>query len=48
MRNEIITGMRLMGVTSVEQLRPELVRFVGGSGVAGAIAEAPVWQRAKL
>ncbi|KAI0787170.1 FMN-dependent dehydrogenase-domain-containing protein [Irpex lacteus] len=28
MREEIATGMRLLGVTSVDQLRPELVRYV--------------------
>ncbi|KAI0089155.1 FMN-dependent dehydrogenase-domain-containing protein [Irpex rosettiformis] len=28
MREEIGTGMRLLGVTSVDQLRPELVRYV--------------------
>ncbi|VDB85366.1 unnamed protein product [Peniophora sp. CBMAI 1063] len=31
MRNEIITGMRLMGVTRIEQLRPELVRWAMNS-----------------
>jgi L-lactate dehydrogenase (cytochrome) len=30
MREEIETGMRLLGVTNVEQLRPELVRYVDG------------------
>lgn len=28
MREEIATGMRLLGVTSVDQLKPELVRYV--------------------
>jgi L-lactate dehydrogenase (cytochrome) len=28
MREEIETGMRLLGVTSIAQLTPELVRFV--------------------
>ena len=28
MREEIETGMRLLGVTSIEQLTPELVRYV--------------------
>lgn len=28
MREEIETGMRLLGVTSIDQLRPELVRYV--------------------
>ena len=37
-----------MGVTRIEQLRPELVRFVGGSVRTGVMQEAPVWQRAKL
>jgi len=32
MREEIVTGMRLMGVTSLGQLRPELVRHVGDIG----------------
>lgn len=28
MREEIETGMRLLGVTSIDQLTPELVRYV--------------------
>lgn len=28
MREEIETGMRLLGVTSIEQLTPELVRYI--------------------
>lgn len=28
MRGEIETGMRLLGVTSIDQLTPELVRYV--------------------
>lgn len=28
LREEIITGMQLMGVTSLDQLRPELVQYV--------------------
>jgi len=28
MRNEIVTGMQLLGVTSLDQLRPELVQYV--------------------
>jgi len=34
MREEIVTSMRLMGVTSLAQLRPELVRFVGDTSRA--------------
>ncbi|KAI0035656.1 FMN-dependent dehydrogenase-domain-containing protein [Vararia minispora EC-137] len=29
MRDEIVTGMRLMGVRTIEELRPEMVRYVG-------------------
>ena len=39
MREEIVTGMRLMGVTSVKQLRPELVRFAGDMGREGVWAK---------
>jgi hypothetical protein len=28
MREEIITGMQLLGVTSLDQLKPEMVRYV--------------------
>jgi L-lactate dehydrogenase (cytochrome) len=28
MREEIITGMRLLGVTKIEQLGPHLLRYV--------------------
>ena len=34
MREEILTGMRLMGKTKVEELGPELVRYVGEAGRA--------------
>lgn len=29
MREEIVTGMQLMGVTKLEDLKPEMVRYVG-------------------
>jgi isopentenyl diphosphate isomerase/L-lactate dehydrogenase-like FMN-dependent dehydrogenase len=29
MREEIETAMRLLGVTSLEQLKPELLRYTG-------------------
>lgn len=28
MREEIVTGMQLLGVTSLDQLKPEMVRYV--------------------
>ena len=28
MREEIITGMQLLGVTSIDQLIPDLVRYI--------------------
>lgn len=28
LREEIVTGMQLLGVTSIEQLTPDLVRYV--------------------
>lgn len=34
LREEIVTGMQLMGVTSLEQLKPELVKYAGSSDVA--------------
>jgi L-lactate dehydrogenase (cytochrome) len=29
MKEEVITGMRLLGVTSIEQLGPHLIRYAG-------------------
>lgn len=28
MREEIVTGMQLLGVTSLDQLKPEMVKYV--------------------
>lgn len=28
MREEIVTGMKLLGVTSLDQLKPEMVQYV--------------------
>ncbi|KAI0050189.1 hypothetical protein FA95DRAFT_658966 [Auriscalpium vulgare] len=36
MREEIVTGMRLMGVTRLDELKPEMVRYMERGGLAKA------------
>jgi hypothetical protein len=37
MREEIVLGMQLLGVTRLEQLTPERVRYVNGAGERGGL-----------
>lgn len=43
LREEIVTGMQLMGVTSLDQLRPELVKYTGDSDRGDS-----AWTRSRL
>lgn len=43
LREEIVTGMQLMGVTSLDQLRPELVKYAGDSDRGDS-----AWARSRL